>query len=247
MITTKIRDIAVAVLCLTLAVCSIITTRRASRTLDNLDGATGEVRRSAEIARGYIEFQNERFRSEKNQKALEAGYQTPAVLNGTLRLINTQTIPRIHRNLDSLVETQADMRDAVRSLTELVRNTDHSINQVLVPEIAEVARAAGVEIQELTAEIKQLVRAGEVGLSEVNALLSSPEWLETLKNLARASANADGLLVEVRKIASHIEEGARRAPEIAESLEKIAKTSSKFTKITLIANIIGVLARAFLP
>jgi hypothetical protein len=38
-----------------------------------------------------------------------------------------------------------------------------------------------------------------------------------------------------------------RAPSIAESLEKIAKTSSKYTKATLIANIIGRLASAFLP
>ena len=56
-----------------------------------------------------------------------------------------------------------------------------------------------------------------------------------------------GILQEGHGTMAQIHEASKQAPKLAADLEKIAHESSKFARITLIANILGTLGRAFLP
>jgi hypothetical protein len=84
--------------------------------------------------------------------------------------------------------------------------------------------------------------AGKIGLTldAMYKLMSDPAWLASLKNIEALTTNAAAGSASVA-------EGLKQFPSIAASLEKIAKTSSRFTKITLTANVLAVLASAFLP
>src|SRR5262245_30157228 len=118
--TTRIRNCAVAILCLTLSVCLIAGTidyRRRSaqvgQTLDNLSHTTADLRE-------YIAVQKASLEDPRNKKALDAAIQAGAVANGMLRLINTQTIPRFNRGLDALSGAGEDLRSFIARTNDSV-------------------------------------------------------------------------------------------------------------------------------
>ncbi|MCI0488937.1 MAG: hypothetical protein L0229_20285 [Blastocatellia bacterium] len=246
MMDAKIKNIAIAVLCVVLTICVIVVAARVGRTLTGIEATTVEVRKSAEIARAYVEFQNERLRDPRNQKALEAGWQAPAILNGTLRLINTQTIPRVHRNLEGLEETQVDLRRAVSAIDQLVHNTDIAINKELLPEITATARALNATVESVDKAIRVVTEKSSLTLDEIHALMSDPAWLGTLKNVEQSSAALAKTSESVSVIAANTAKASGELPSIAANLERISTTTSRYTKISLLASIVATLVRAFI-
>ena len=257
--TTRIRNCAVAALCLTLAICLVLVTvdyRRRSaqvgQTLDNLSGATADLRE-------YIAVQKASLEDPRNKRALDAAIQAGAVANGMLRLINTQTIPRVNKGLDALTGAAGELRGFIAA-TSLNVNGDKTVEKLtgkpsgllptatatiagvgtLAANLATVASQAGVTVGELNTAVRAAALDVHKDLDAIYELIARPEIVELLRHV-------DGTAANVEKMSASAAEAMKRAPGIAESLEKIARTSSRFTKVTLIANVIGILAKALLP
>jgi len=77
-------------------------------------------------------------------------------------------------------------------------------------------------------------------LDQIYQLLARPEIIEILKHV-------DGTAINIEDMSKSAAEAMKQAPLIAKNIEKIASTTSKFTKITLITNILTTIARIFIP
>jgi hypothetical protein len=111
---------------------------------------------------------------------------------------------------------------------------------VLVGSFNALTEKTGLTIDEVRAAVKMAADKVGLTLDSMYALMANPAWLGTLNNVQATTASGAA-------IAANVAEATKQFPSIAASLEKIAKTSSRFTKITLTANVLAVLASAFLP
>jgi hypothetical protein len=68
--------------------------------------------------------------------------------------------------------------------------------------------------------------------------MADPSWTEALKAIADSAKHMDGM-------SASADEAMKKAPNIAASLEKIAKVSSKYQKAILLSEILSTLIRAF--
>lgn len=149
----------------------------------------------------------------------------------------------LHR-IDGLL---LSLTDTSKGITQFLANTDQSINQELLPESAnlvaslnEVAQGFGITTSELNTAIKMASEQANKSLDAVYTIVSDPKIQSMLTNVEATSASVASTMASV-------DAAAKQAPSIAASLEKIAATSSRYTKITLIANILATIARAFIP
>ena len=208
-----------------------LVARDTRQVLGKLDGVVAEADRAAKAFAGYSETQLKILQSEKNQKALEAGYQAGAALKGTALLLNKQVLPRAMRLLDGLA-------DDAQALGELIRSTNGQLNTGLLPEatgtIQELRAAATAGQQAILASQDGLVAATE----DIHAILSDPAIPAALEAIQRASEGAAGTTKQV-------ELAAQKLPEIAQSLKEIAATSSRYRKAILLSQILSALGRAF--
>lgn len=214
--------------------------RRVNTILEHADSAISNVDRTTDRARAYLDFQTDLLQTPSYQKSLKASLQAPAVANGTFRLINTQLVPRAVKTLDSLNAALGGLSQSTDSLNRLIIGLDRNVNSGLLPastalitNLNETARRFGVTVEELNQAIKLSSQQLNVTLQAMQDIIGDPEWRAIIHNLNRISESAADSMAQ--------------APSIAASLEKIARTSSKFSRITLIANIVSTLARAFLP
>jgi len=122
--------------------------------LAKIDSTAAELQRTSKLVADYVEKQKAVLESPRNQKALEAGWQMAAVLNGTARDINRLIVPRVMRTMDGLSTAVGNFNDSAQALTELVRNADHSLNQDLLPNLAETAKTLGVSMQTVTTSLQ---------------------------------------------------------------------------------------------
>ncbi|MBZ5497693.1 MAG: hypothetical protein LAP85_14925 [Acidobacteriia bacterium] len=243
--SNTVKNWAIASLMITLAICVVLLARDAHYALLSLDGAlakidgtAAELQRTSKLVTDYVQKQKAVLESPRNQKALEAGWQMAAVLNGTARDINRLVVPRAMNTMDGLNAAIGSFDQSAQALTALVRNTDRSINESVLPNLAETARTLGVSMEAVTASVRTMATKGALSIDEINALLADPHWLQILTNVAATSAHAD-------TVAGHFEEASRLMPAIAASLDKIAATSSKYQKLLLLAQLLATIARAF--
>ena len=207
------------------------------------DRAITNVNRSVDALARYVELQTSVLESPQNQKAIQAAAQAGAIFNATGRLINTQVIPRAMTTIDSLNES-------AQGLNKLISSTNESLNAVdsgvlaKVGDLTEGLRLAsirlGVTVESVGQAVDQIAEKSSLTLDDIHAIMSSPEWMQVLRNTEQLSANAADL-------SRSFAEAGKAAPGIATSLEQIAKTSSKYQKALLLASILGILGRAFVP
>ena len=251
--SASIRNVSAALLCMTLAVCSVIAIKEVKATNQKITAGTNELQSAAKTLREYIEFQTEQLKSTRNQKSIEASLATPAIVNGTFRLINTQTLPLIHSTIDEL-------QSSARSLNILVRNSDHEINRNLLPSATKTLDATTVTIREYgntateinravaetTAQINKtvtdLAAQGQVTLTEANNLLRSPEWKSLLAGLNETSQNLAATTKNVETVTANTAEASKRMPAIADDIQRFTRTTSRFRKLILVAQIAGAIA-----
>jgi hypothetical protein len=197
----------------------------------------------------FADLQIEQLQSPRSQKAMQAGIETLAVFNATGRLINNQLLPRAMKNLDS-------SDSAIRGAGLLVASTNKSLNGEegllpaltnLVESLTETAGRFNLTVDTLNLTLKQIADKTGKSLDEIYLLLSSPEWKEALSNVAAVTGNLSTTSQKIDATAEQIRLAMERAPGIAASLDKIASTSSKFSKATLIANLLSIIAKTFLP
>lgn len=197
----------------------------------------------------YAQFQLDEFQSERYQKSLKATVDTGAFANSVMRSINVRVIPELIAVLRGLQGNSSNLSALTINVADLVRHSDTSLNAaggllpsltVLVASFNALTEKTGLTIDEVNRAVK--MASGKMGLSldALYSLMSNPAWLSTLNNVQTTTAN-------VAAVSANVAEASKQMPSIAASLEKIAKTSSRFTKITLLANVLAVLASAFLP
>lgn len=245
----RIKQVSIIVLCLALTVSSIWITHR----IDVLSRKAEEIapKFEATITRTseYVDQQLDRFESEAYQKSLKAGLDTPAVFNASGRYLNRFILPAFLGTVQTANRALATSDNAVARLDDLVRRSDVSLNDpqgliptatVLISSLNQVALKFEVTIGELSAAIKSASEKSGKSLDAIYALIADPKMQNILLHWDEMSASGAGILADVKM-------ATEKAPSIAASLDSIAKTSSRYTKITLIANILSVLARAFLP
>lgn len=245
----RLKHISVIVLCLTLAVCIVIVTPTLRGTLLKAQETAGETKRAATALADYAEFQTEQFQSERYQKSLKATVDTGAFANSVMRSLNVRVIPELITMLRKLQGTTDQSTVTLASLERFIADLNKRTNgddglivaaTQLLDGINKVAARFEVTVEELSTAIKIAAEKSGKSLDAVYALIADPKMQEILLHWNEMSARGSEILADVKLAAD-------RAPSIAASLDSIAKTSSKFTKITLISNVLATLARAFLP
>jgi hypothetical protein len=138
----------------------------------------------------------------------------------------------------------------------LLRNTDKSLNGDggLMWQVTELARKLGVNADSLVAQFNGLIESGKLTVDGLRTIISDQKIVEAIASLASALEHADGASSKVEEAMGHFEEAMRESPQFAknvnsilEELKKIAATSSKYAKATIIARIFSLLAGALIP
>jgi hypothetical protein len=238
----KVRVAAGIVLIVTVASCSVILTRDVHSVLRQGNATMGEVKRASTVLADYAELQTENLKSPATQKSIEHGLELGKVATLTVAKLNRTTIPRLNEGLDSLAGT-------VGSLDRLVQETNRRLNGEsglmvsatrLLDSMGEISGKLSLTIADVDTAVKMASEQTTKSADAIYALVSDPHIKAVFLNLDNATAAAAELV-------QYAAEAGKQMPSIAQSLEKIARTSSKFTKVTLLANVLSILARAFLP
>ena len=218
-----------------------------------LRGASQNIKNSTARADQYLDQQLDLIQSDAYQKSLKASFDTGAVYNATGRLINTQIIPRAMKDLDRADGFLAALTVNSERLSTLIANTDRSVNQSLLPQATSLLAALTDDAEKFGLSVvtfdRMLIAVSEkanLALSDIVALVGSPEWHDALKSVAVTAENVALVTAKADLTMESIRLAMERAPSIAESVDKIAKTSSKYQRALLIVGIIGTLARAFI-
>lgn len=195
----------------------------------------------------YAALQTEMLSSPMNQKAIEHGIELGKVATETVVKINRSTVPKLNAALDGITGVESELRITAANLGVFVSNTDHEVNQKLLPSITTLITSMnvlsvkfGTTIDELNDAIKMAANQTNKSLDEVYKLISDPKVMSILTSVDKTMQN-------VATTSASIDAAAKSAPGIAQSLEKIAATSSRYQKIVLISGIISTLIKAFLP
>lgn len=177
------------------------------------------------------------LQTEKNKKAIEAGIALAASAQGTIRLFNTTTLPKLNDSIDELTGTIATAKQGIWASNRIIEDigprvseTFINVNGLLVSSNNSITSLA--ELLETTKEKTNLT------LDQINGIIASPEWLEAIRNTNKAIKDTDELVLELKEAGSS-------APGIMKRLEEIAATSSKYRKAVLLSQIISAIGRAF--
>lgn len=194
--------------------------------------------------------------AEENKKSIDAALQVGATAKGSLQLLNRTTIPLLNNNLRSSDDLIRSLQENTASLNRLTINLDDRINgnagllvasTDLVRSLTETSNKFGLSISTLDSVLRTVADKANMSLDEVYSLISSPEWKLALQGIAATSTNLASTSAKVDATTEQIRLAMLKAPSIAESLEKIAKTSSRYQRAVLITGIVSTLAKAFLP
>lgn len=197
--------------------------------------ATAEnLRQTSQVTGAYVEDQLAAFRSPKNQKALEAGLQTGAFANSVLRGINTQILPEAKLVLVSLQDSADALTAELEAARDLTRNLDKSINVQLLPELQRLLAHAGLATDDIRLAILSGFDSGMLVLDDVRKLTASPEWQHLLVAAAEGTEN-------LAQTTANIADASAMLPEIANDFARISKTSSRFSKVLILARILSLL------
>lgn len=186
---------------------------------------------------------------ERTNSTMERVDRIASNLESTTKKLDKE-LPNSISQISSVAGTLNTKISSVTSnLDNLIVHTDFRINgesgllhqtTTLASNLAEIASKSQATIDEINSAIK--LTSDELNLSthQIYTILSSSELKSILTNVERTS-------LAVADSSAHVEEALRQAPSISQSLDKIAKTSSKYQKIVLISGIISTIVRALLP
>jgi len=224
-----IACLTMALFFMTSSILLISVRPRVVRVLDETALTVQTVREAAQLEAALL-------KDPRNRKAIEAGLQTLAVYNATGRLINRQVIPRAMKVLD-------EVEGSVRQMRMLTQDVNSNLN-VLLPEIAATAKTLNVSVESVGAALVEITKEGKLTVEDIREIVSDPSWREALASIAVSSKNAEQITSNITGITENLEKTTAEMPSIAKSVEQIAKTSSKYRKALVLAQIIAVLTAA---
>lgn len=215
----NIKNILVCALLLCLILVTIRINGLIGQTADTMTQVkymATELKGSAGAGREYLDFQLDLFKTDSYQKSIKAGVDTPAFVNSMIRSINTLTLPRINKNLDSLDSLQGTVRGRTDNLlAEMTRQLKQ--NGDLAAGI--LGDIKGITENELKQLVVDLVATGQnVRLFSEDADLNAlpAELLKMAQNGAAITGNLEVITTE----------GITSIKEVNKTLESIAKTAA---------------------
>lgn len=245
MSSADIRNYAVAALALagiaSLAFITIEVRRAVIETrsaMTEVRSAARETKIAANKGKQYLIFQTEVLKSDEYQRSLKSTARIGLSAQETFRRVNTETIPRLNAVLDEAARTTGQLRQSVA-------RTDAEINGRLIPEVANLVRAFEGSPAEIAAALKVVTDKTALTLDDARAILASEEWQEIRRNLALTSAEVAASSAQVTLTSTEVAEASRRLPFIADRVNQILTTSSRWQKSILLAQLLGALIGAF--
>lgn len=191
--------------------------------------------------RDYAKDQTEDLRSPRNQKMVEHYLQIGEAGLLTIQKLNRTTIPRLNSAFDELVIVEHGVQRVTTSadqgmlaLADLIRHSDASMNQELVPRIAKLADSLNITILDLNADVKRALEAGLTTADTLNKALTNPRIDALLEHTTGAMTNLEATT-------AHVEEGFREFPTLVKLYEKYAKAATRWQKAIYLAQIINLL------
>lgn len=195
--------------------------------LRDLRTTTANLRDTSAEFKDYWSAQRGVIESEKNQKAIEAALAVGATYQATGRLINTQVIPAVLRQLEAGTRATARLDELAGEGRQLVADTNGQLNGKLLPEITAgvgdinqltkglltLAQGTGASIQEVIGAVNQLVQSGDVAVQVLQQKLADPK-------LDQLVAESVGLVRHSKGIAANLEEASAELPPITKSARK---------------------------
>lgn len=217
----RFRDFSMGICFIVLSLAVVLVALPLRRAAMRADESLVNVRDAAGIVRAYAQAQTEDLRSERNRRAIEAGVAAAATAQASLRLINTQTIPRANRAIEQLSES-------ARALGELTRHTDASLNEHLLPEaarlvsnLADSGAALQLTVRQAEAALRMIEATAQqsgVAIEDIRLTLAGPEMKQVMRHAAEATGE--------------IRESLRRLPATADHLEAIFGQIERFSRET---------------
>lgn len=180
-----------------------------------------EIRRASRAFADYSVEQTTLLRSRKVQKAIESGLVLPAAVHGSVRLLNTKTLPGINKLVETLGDLTVSLETITKSTQRVVEHTDsvtlpnldrllESVNDNLVFELSELARQTRVDSREVAAAFVAV--AAETGVSQQELLRQSNQLLNNPDLLRAINSAADNL--------ENLEQTSKELPPIARGIQK---------------------------
>ena len=205
-------------------------------TLSSVQGAAAD-------ARQLIKFESDELTSDAYQKRVKQSFEVGRDISLTVAKFNRTVVPELSATLQALRENNLASLDALTRDLNTRLNGDLGLLPAatnLISSMTDLAGQFGVTIGELNTAIHMASEQTGKSLDALYVLISDPH----IKSLL---AHADEMSASGSVMAANAAAASAQLPSIAASVEKIAQTSSRFAKISLIANIISTLGRAFLP
>jgi hypothetical protein len=224
---------ALGILCITASAGLVVAIRDEHRTAGEIQSTVAEIKMTATAWREYSEEQTGQLRSPRTQRAIEAAIEVGATAKASLLLVNTQLLPRTWKTVDSL-------REATGRISDLTAHTDAQLNQQVMPGFADLIHNSiklenqlGIDAKELGDAITLTSQQTGLSLQEIQKRIADPRFDAILDSLAGSAGHLNGTSAEV-------EAASRRFPEIADSLARISKTTSRFSKAYWVARILSI-------
>ena len=117
------------------------------------------------------------------------------------------------------------------SLNTFIDNTDNQVNNKLLPDVELVVLQSKESLTGMTDSVRMVSLDSKKVMDDLHVILADPNWQRSIRNMSDTS--------------SSISEAATQLPSVARSMEKIAKTSSKWQKIQIPISILSLVWRTF--
>ena len=229
----KLRQYASLLLLLSSVVLVVVTTtyvikigHKASTTMDDV----GVIASNANL---FLAKQKQVIESPDYQLAIKRNLQFGEAMIATTRLVNTQTIPRIHRAIESF--------DVVgQELAKATQATSRSVNLSLIPEIKrtiqdtdEAIKDAGDNLDDafrkLTPEARVTLESAAKTINSLDTRINDPGITATLNELSATATQIRQSSENLQFATVSIKDTLSYAPEVGKNVAKFSRSQNKIT------------------
>ncbi len=221
---TKAARLAQLLLSFGLLACAVALTLPAREALQatkpiltDVKSTTAQIKATAYALQNLTKSQQSQIEDANYQRKFR---DTVLLTNAMLADVQTETIPRVNRTLDGLVETNAALQAAIwESKAAIAVNSGHA-SELLVEArgltaefrataagLTALATGLNVEVPEIAGEFKRMIAGGAASAEQVNRLLADPKLPELL-------AQAERLVRETGDIAVNVDAATAELPPL---------------------------------
>lgn len=217
--------------------------RATQETINQVRATAFEVKQFAKDERALLS-------SREFQQLQKQNLAVGAAAIGTIRLLNTTTIPAVTRAVNQFEASG-------RQIQTLTVNTDRAINQNLLVEVRHSLEEANLAVRQASGDIHGVLSEANKTLAATTDTVNSVNKLAQDENIPATLAEIRATAAEIRQSSANINEstqqvrdGAKEFPGIAKDLHQFTTAQSKATRLIILARLLPSLAeliKAVLP